>query len=59
MTCNPENFPKLDTELITDCNANVEIFETEAQKCFDMSQDEACDCWKTLSAIDLKDCKII
>merc|ERR1712029_1052193 len=65
-TCNPDNFPKANMTAVDACAASVTSFETEAQKCFDLSKEataeDACTCWTgddmTKYSDEVKSCKI-
>ena len=66
MTCNPENFPKPNMTAVDACAASVTSFETEAQKCYDLSKEataeDACTCWTNADMMkysdEVKSCKV-
>ena len=65
-TCNLDTFPKPDQAMIDTCSTSVEMFETEAKKCLDLSKadtaEDACTCWTSEDmkkyTEEVKSCKI-
>ena len=65
-TCNPANFPKANMTAVDACTASVTSFETEAQKCYDLSKEataeDACTCWTNADMMkysdEVKSCKV-
>ena len=66
MTCNSDNFPKANMTAVDACTASVTSFETEAQKCYDLSKEataeDACTCWTNADMMkysdEVKSCKV-
>ena len=64
-SCNPDNFPQINTTYIDACTALTEEFVEEAGKCLMKSMEEdsaaeGCNCWNNMRQLteDIGSCKI-